>query len=122
MIYTVRGANPLFGLRFQVAKGELAKIGAGVGGASASGLVLSSSGTGTVGSGLVTGGVGLMASGPDANAAQLTLHAFQQLGSDQGVQYSMQNPLLGGAIQSAIGWSMVSGGGGGASSGSRSAS
>ena len=123
MIHSVRGFNPMFGLRFQVAKGELAKLGdlgANLPSVSASSVLGSSSGTATVGSGLATGGLGLMASGPDAAAAQLTLNAFQQLGSDQGVQYSRQNPLLGGAIQSAIGWSMVSGGGGGASSSSKS--
>ena len=119
MIHSVRGFNPLFGLRFQVAKAEMDQLGSVIPSASASSVLGSSSGTGTVGSGLVTGGMGLMASGPDANAAQLTLNAFQQLGSDQGVQYSRQNPLLGGAIQSAIGWSMVSGGGGSASTSSR---
>jgi hypothetical protein len=122
MIHSVRGFNPVFGLRFQLAKGEMAKLGdlgASIPSVSASSVVGSSSGTVTVGSGLATGGMGLMASGPDATAAQLTLNAFQQLGSDQGVQYSRQNPLLGGAVQSAIGWSMISGGGGGASTSSR---
>ncbi len=103
---------PQFGVRIQVDKGNAAALAALPSASTVSSISGSASGVGTVGSGLVTGGVGLMASGPDAAAAQLTLNSMQQLGSDQGVQYSQQNPLLGGAIQSAIGWSMVSGGGG----------
>jgi hypothetical protein len=103
---------PQFGVRFQVNKGDGAALAAVPVLSTVGATTVSASGTGTVGSGLVTGGVGLMASGPDAQAAQLTLNSMQQLGSDQGVQYSRQNPLLGGAIQSALGWSMVSGGGG----------
>lgn len=113
-----------FGLRIQINNKDSEKLGqllqTGSLPASSGSMVTSSSGTATVGSGLTTGGAGLMLSGPDAAAAQVTLNAMQQLGSEKGVQYSQQNPMLGGFIQFITGWSMISGGGGGASSSSRS--
>lgn len=109
--YSLRSVQ--FGLRAQI-KNEDTAAAALVGGVAVSSgaTVSTASATGTVGSGLTTGGAGLMLSGPDAAAAKLTLDAMQQMGSQQAVQYSQQNPMAGGASQLVAGVSLISGGGG----------
>jgi hypothetical protein len=114
-------SKPQFGVRVKVEGEGAAAVGVAALTTTVAPTVLGGSASATVGSGLTTGGTGLMSTGPQSSAANSVLHYMGVLGSEGAAAWSAANPSLGGSAQIAVG-SALKGVGGGASSSVKSKS
>jgi hypothetical protein len=116
------GMKPVqFGIRVKVSDEGSKAAGAAALVTTTAPTVLAGSATGTVGSGLTTGGTGLMSTGPQSSAANTVLHYMGVLGSEGAAAWSAANPSLGGSAMLAVG-SALDGVGGGTSASVKSKS